>query len=122
MFIPVTKEPQHYVLQSDREADVKTVWWLIPMTAEESSAYRARWRKADNDFTSGSQVRAKETIKVDREQLQKTIDHVDNAFAENDSITGEQVADVIMQCDFGVVQELLMAAQSMAQLKAGGKN
>ena len=121
MFIPLTEEPQDYVLLFDRGNAVQTVFWIIPMSPEQATAYKHRWTKESGDRNTNPERRAREAVGVDRRELQRILDHVDNAWVEGDSVVGEDVVAVIAKLDFLSMQELLLASQSMAALKEGAK-
>lgn len=122
MFSAVKKEPVPYVLLSDRANTIQTIWWLTPMTAEEANEYRVRWRVENEKYQNAAPQRARKTIDVDREQLMRNLSKVDNAGVEGKTVEGADLGDFVKESvDFGDLQELLRAAQSMSELEAGAK-
>lgn len=124
MFIAVSDEHKPYVLAYDRADDrpVKTLWWIRPMIAEESSAYHARWRKVGEQYDLSTPNRAREQTKIDREKLLEVLSHVENAYVEGDKVEGAELARLVNeQLNDLSLQEMILASKNVAQLEAGAK-
>lgn len=117
----VTKVAVPYILTFDREKEPHTVFHLVPMTADESARYRSRWQSTQGEYNVPTALKARATIKLDRETLLGQTEKIESVFAPDDVVEGVQIAEVVEALDYVVVQELLIAVQSMSLLEAGRK-
>lgn len=118
----VSQDAIPFVLGFERERQENpTIFYLEPFTAEETALYRARWRQAQEEQGIAATIRARNAIRVDREHLAMKLRKMETVRTVGDTVEGEDVAPVIELLDYVVVQELLLALQSMALLEAGRK-
>ncbi len=123
MFLPATKTPTWFVLSYDRQSECPTVFWLVPMTAEDYGIYTTAWDREDRRLGLPDELRAKKKIQVDREQFQRIVVRVDNAFEPGDSLTKpEELARVCNTLDWPSLQEVVREASSTSRLQEAQKN
>lgn len=117
----VSKVAVPYVLTFDREREAVTTFHLVPMTAEEAGRYRARWQALNAEYNVPAALKSRNVVKLDRETLLGVLEKIESVYEQGDVIEGAQVAEVVDALDYVVIQELVIAVQSMSLLEAGRK-